>query len=183
MRQLREARRWLTLQQFLEYAVWSFAVGLGVLVISRMGPPLPQASFPPMATHVRWLDRNCLCGGTLAVAIGASRCQRTGRASTHQGSLSHRTRLADKRRERALRRRTPGDLCVCSEIAGRRLLASETALAKCLWLLMPLAAFGLCRGIEGMARWAACSRACQRPPIIGASARGGGASGGNRQGV
>ncbi len=38
-RQLREARKWLALQQFLDYAVWALLAGLGLLVVGRAASP------------------------------------------------------------------------------------------------------------------------------------------------
>ena len=128
LRQLREARKWLTLQQFLQYAVWTLLVALGVLVISRMGPPRLQA-FPWIATIL--ISIAIAFAGALwrwkSVRVVARELD--ARAGTKDRFL---TALDLPTIEESLLSEcsTPGDFQICSEIAGQRLLASKAALAK-----------------------------------------------------
>jgi hypothetical protein len=69
LRQLKEARRWLVLQQFLDYAVWGLFTGLAVLAVSGATSPSfpgievswPVAIAPPLVLAAlagvsRWLS-------------------------------------------------------------------------------------------------------------------------------
>ena len=162
LRQLREARRWLTLQQFLQYAVWTLLVALGVLVISRMGPPQLQASVPGIATIL--ISIAIALAGALwrwkSVRVVARELD--ARAHTKDRFLtaldlpgSEESLLSD-----AARRET-------SRFAARLrvgdYLRPRLPWRNALWLLLPLAALGI---IEGLKEW----RAGQLAPEL-ASAR------------
>ena len=162
LRQLREARKWLTLQQFLQYAVWTLLVALGVLVISRMGPPQLQASLPWIATILtsiaiafagalwRWKSVRVVARELDARAGTKDRFLTALDLPTIEESL-----LSD-----AARRET-------SRFAARLrvgdYLRPRLPWRNALWLLLPLAALGL---IEGLKEW----RAGQLAPEL-ASAR------------
>jgi hypothetical protein len=162
LRQLREARRWLTLQQFLQYAVWTLLVALGVLVIGRMGPPQLQASVPGIATIL--ISIAIAFAGALwrwkSVRVVARELD--ARAHTKDRFLtaldlpgSEESLLSD-----AARRET-------SRFAARLrvgdYLRPRLPWRNALWLLLPLAALGI---IEGLKEW----RAGQIAPEL-ASAR------------
>jgi hypothetical protein len=162
LRQLREARRWLTLEQFLEYAVWTLLVALGVLVISRMAPPQLQASVPGIATIL--ISIAIAFAGALwrwkSVRVVARELD--ARAHTKDRFLtaldlpaSEESLLSD-----AARRET-------SRFAARLRVGDymrpRLPWRNALWLLLPLAALGI---IEGLKEW----RAGQLAPEL-ASAR------------
>jgi hypothetical protein len=162
LRQLREARRWLTLEQFLEYAVRTLLVALGVLVISRMAPPQLQASVPGIATIL--ISIAIAFAGALwrwkSVRVVARELD--ARAHTKDRFLtaldlpaSEESLLSD-----AARRET-------SRFAARLRVGDymrpRLPWRNALWLLLPLAALGI---IEGLKEW----RAGQLAPEL-ASAR------------
>ena len=162
LRQLREARRWLTLQQFLEYAVWTLLAALGVLVISRMGPPQAQASVPVSATIV------------ISIALAfAGAFWRWKSARVVARELDTRARTKDRFLTRT--RLPTSDESLLSDAARRETSSFAARLRvgdylrprlpwrNALWLLLPLAALGL---IEGLKDW----RAAQLAPEL-ASAR------------
>jgi hypothetical protein len=162
LRQLKEARRWLTLQQFLEYGVWTLFVGLGVFAISRIGPPPLQASVPVIPT----------LGIAMAVALGGA-LWRWKSARVVARELDARARTKD-RFVTALDL-PAGEESLLSEAARRETsrfasrlrvgnyLRPKLPWRNALWLLLPVAALGL---IEGLKEW----RAGQLAPEL-ASAR------------
>ena len=162
LRQLREARRWLTLQQFLEYAIWTLLAALGVLAISRMGPPQAQASVPVSATIVisfalalagalwRWKSVRVVARELDARARTKDRFLTALDLPTSEESL-----LSD-----AARRETS---TFAARLRVGDYLRPKLPWRNALWLLLPLAALGL---IEGLKDW----RAAQLAPEL-ASAR------------
>ena len=162
LRQLREARRWLTLQQFLEYAIWTLLAALGVLAISRMGPPQAQASVPVSATIVtsfalalagalwRWKSVRVVARELDARARTKDRFLTALDLPTSEESL-----LSD-----AAHRETS---TFAARLRVGDYLRPRLPWRNALWLLLPLAALGL---IEGLKDW----RAAQLAPEL-ASAR------------
>ena len=152
VRQLKEARRWLVLQQFLDYAVWGLFTGLAVLAVSRATSP----SFS--RAEVSW-PIAIVCPLTLAALAGLYRWRSLKsvareldvRAKTKDRFL---TALALPTSETgplfdAARRET-------SAFASTLRLGEHLRLSapgkKALWLVLPLAALGL---LEGFHEWRA----------------------------
>ncbi len=152
LRQLKEARRWLVLQQFLDYAVWGLLAGLVVLAFSRATSSsfpkaevsLPVAIMSPLALTAlagvyRWLSLKSVARELDARAKTKDRFVTALALSTHETGL-----LFD-----AARRET-------SEFASTVRVGEHLRLRapgkKALWLLLPLAALGL---LEGLQEWRA----------------------------
>ncbi len=150
-RQLREARRWLTLQQFLEYVVWTLLAALGVLVIIRMGPLRIGLSVPTMV----------VISVPIAIALlGALWRWKSLRAVARK--LDARARTKDRfltaldlpESEKSLlseaaRRETSA---FASTLRVRDYLRPKPPWRNALWLLLPLAALAL---VEGLREWRA----------------------------
>jgi hypothetical protein len=151
LRQLREARRWLTLQRFLEYSVWTLFVALGVLAISRMGPPRLQASVPLIATIAisialafagalwRWKSMRVVARELDARARTKDRFLTA--LDLPQGEESLLSNAARRETSRFASRLRVGDY-----------LRPRLPWRNALWLLLPLAALGV---IEGLKEWRA----------------------------
>ena len=152
IRQLREARRRLVLQQFLDYAVWALLTGLAILAVSHATSP----SFPKAG--VFWLAA-ILCPLTLAALAGLYRWRSL---KTVARELDARARTKDRfLTALALPTTETGSLF---DAARRETSAFAASLRLCehlrlkppgkkaLWLLAPLAALGL---LEGFHEWSA----------------------------
>jgi hypothetical protein len=148
LRQLKEARRWLVLQQFLDYAVWGLFTGLAVLAVSRatsasfarvevswpvaIAPPLTLAA---LAGISRWLSLK-----SVARELDA-RARTKDRFVTALALPANETGLLLD----AARRET-------SQFASTLRLGEHLRLRapgrKALWLLLPLAALALLEGLH-----------------------------------
>jgi hypothetical protein len=152
VRQLKEARKWLVLQHFLDYAVWGLFTGIAVLAVSRA----TSLSFP--TAGVSWLPA-IVCPLTLAALAGLYRWRSfksvarelDARAKTKDRFV---TALALPTNETgplfdAVRRETSA---FASNLhVGEHLRLSAPG-KKALWLMLPLAALGL---LEGFHQWRA----------------------------
>ena len=152
LRQLKEARRWLVLQQFLDYAVWGLLVGLAVLLVSRatassfpkVEVSLPLAiifplAFTALAGAYRWLSLK-----SVARELDA-RARTKDRFVTALALPAHETGLLFD----AARRETAK---FASTVRVGEHLRLKAPGKKMLWLLLPLAALGL---LEGLREWRA----------------------------
>ena len=148
LRQLKEARRWLVLQQFLDYAVWGLFTGLAVLAVSGATSPSfpgvevswPVAIAPPLALAAlagvsRWLSLRSVARELDARAKTKDRFVTALALPVNETGL-----LLD-----AARRET-------SQFASTLRLGEHLRLKapgkKALWLLLPLAALGLLAGLH-----------------------------------
>lgn len=156
VRQLREARRWLTLQQFLDYAVWALLIGFGLLAAGRMASPIfsVSATFGLMAIA---------CPLALAYLGGFLRWRSLRVVASELDARAH-----TKDRFLTALALADSDAGVLSDAAQRETTAFAATLRvgdylrpkppwkKALWLLIPLAALGL---VEGLKEWRAAHRA------------------------
>jgi hypothetical protein len=148
LRQLKEARRWLVLQQFLDYAVWGLFTGLALLAVSRatsasfarvevswpvaIAPPLTLAA---LAGVSRWLSLK-----SVARELDA-RARTKDRFVTALALPAHETGLLLD----AARRETSQFVSTLRLGEHLRLRAPGR---KALWLLLPLAALALLGGLH-----------------------------------
>ena len=146
VRQLKEARRWLFLQQFLDYAVWGLLAGLAVLVVSR------ATSLNSSIAGVSW-PAAIVCPLTLAALAGVYRWRSLksvareldARAKTKDRFVTALALPADDPLFDAVRREA-------SAFASSLRLSEHLRLSapgkKVLWLLLPLIALGLLKGFQ-----------------------------------
>jgi hypothetical protein len=150
VRRLREARKWLTIQQFLDYLVWALMAGLGLLVGSRATSLYPPsfAVFACVAIAVpvgiaflgsiwRWRSLK-----VIAREVDA-------RAHTKDRFV---TALDLPEREQAglLNAARQETSAFASSLAVGEHLRPKPPWKKAFWLLIPLAALGL---VEGVKEW------------------------------
>jgi hypothetical protein len=163
VRQLREARRRLTLQQFLDYAVWALLAGLGLLAAGRMASPgLSNFTISGTAAIACPVGLAFLCGLLRWRSLIAVAKELDARAYTKDRFL---TALVLPENEKgglfdAARRETSA---FASALRVGDYLRLRLPWKKAFWLLIPLAALGL---VEGLKEW----RASQLAPEL-ASAR------------
>jgi hypothetical protein len=152
LRQLREARRRLVLQQFVDYAVWALLTGLTILAVGDVTSP----SFPKAG--ISWLAV-ILCPLALAALAGLFRWRSLKSVARE---LDERAKTKDRfLTALALPTSETGPLF---NAAQREMSAFAASLRLCeylrpkapgkkaLWLLLPLAALGL---FEGFHEWRA----------------------------
>lgn len=152
VKQLRQARRWLGFQQFLDYAVWTLLAGLGGLAASRMISPSFRGSEVLMLAAI-------VCPLVVASVAGLYRWR----------SLTSVARELDARAQTKDRFLTAlslpnSEIGILIDAARRETAAFASTLRvseylrpkppwkKALWLLVPLAAMGL---HEGLKEWRA----------------------------
>lgn len=150
LRQLREARWWLVLQQFLDYAVWALLGGLAILAVWRT-----------LWLHVA--DSTAIGFAAIGMPLGAA----------FLGGFWRWRSLRVVARELDVRARTKDRFVTAIELPGEESgplfeaarretsafasglkvsehLRPKPPLKKALWLLIPLAAFGF---VEGLKEW------------------------------
>ncbi|MGA7214227.1 MAG: hypothetical protein WBX20_08475 [Terrimicrobiaceae bacterium] len=152
VRQLKMARRWLVLQQFVDYAVWALAAGLTVLALSHaasLSVPKGRISWPiaivvplvlaALAGIYRWRSLKAVAREIDARAKAKDRfLTALALPATETGALCD-----------ALRRETSAFV---SSLPLRKYLPLEAPRKRALWLLPPLVALGL---LEGFEQWRA----------------------------
>jgi hypothetical protein len=148
VRRLREARRWLVLQQSLEYAVWSLFAGLTVLGIGGL------VASRTLKTEVSWLAA-IGCPVALAALGGLFRWRSLRRvareldvrAKTKDRFLTAVALSADEAGPLwdAARR----EMCAfAAKLCVRNYLRPSAPSKKALWLLLPLTALGLLKSLH-----------------------------------
>jgi len=152
VRQLKEARRWLTLQQFLDYAVWALLTGLGVLAVSRaISPSFPGSEVFGVAAIACPLVLACLAGFCRWRSLKSVARELDARAHTKDRFLTALVLPKDKtgvlfdaaRREAS---------AFAANLRIREHLRPKPPWRKALWLVIPLAVLGL---LEGLQEWRA----------------------------
>jgi hypothetical protein len=149
-RQLREARKWLTLQQFLDYLVWALLAGLGLLAVGRAtSPHLP--GFTALGFLVIAVPLLVALLGSLwkwrslrAVAreLDSRACTKD-RFITALGLPEHEQGMLVN----AARQETSA---FASTLLVGEQLRPKLPWKKALWLMIPVVALGL---VEGLKEW------------------------------
>jgi hypothetical protein len=148
VRRLREARKWLVLQQFVDYAVWGLLAGLAVFAIGRVAATsIPKA-------EVSWLA--ALASSLALAAVGAIYRWRSLRTVARE--LDVRARTKDRfLTALALPTNETGTLVdaarhetsmFASTLNPREHLPLRVPAKKALWLLLPAVALGLWEGLQ-----------------------------------
>jgi hypothetical protein len=148
VRRLREAQKWLVLQQFVDYAIWGLLAGLAVFAISRMAAAsIPKAEVP-------WLV--AVASSLALAALGAIYRWRSLRAVARE--LDARAKTKDRfLTALALPRNETGALLdavrhetstFASTLSPREHLPLKVSAKKALWLLVPAVALGLWEGFQ-----------------------------------
>jgi hypothetical protein len=148
VRRLREARRWLVLQQFVDYAIWGLLTGLAVFAISRMAAAtIPKA-------EVSWFA--AVAGSLALAALGAIHRWRSLRTVARE--LDARAKTKDRfLTALALPTIETGALydaarremsTFASAFNPREHLPVILPARRALWLLLPAVALGLWEGFR-----------------------------------
>lgn len=158
-RQLKEARKWLTLQQFLDYLIWALVAGLGVIAASRM-----IIWRLPSPTVWAVLAMGVPIGAALAASLWRWRS-----SSAVARELDARARTKDRFiTVLGLEKSETGALvkaarqeasAFAATLPVAQLLRPKLPWQRSFWLVIPIAAFAI---IEGVREW----RAAQLAPEL-----------------